>query len=401
MDDILKYAIDNGIIDLSYVQDKVEMNKRKEYLERHPYKIWEGKDKKWFTYLPDAEKGRCLKKRNTRKEIEDLVIEYYKKEEMKPCFRAVYKQWIAERQEFDEVGKSSITRYENDFERFFPNDEPFCKIRLCEVTNSDLEKFIKRTIKNKKLTAKSYAGLRLLLNGVFKFAKREGYTNYSIATFFNDLSLPSNIFVKKVKNNDNEVFTEEEVQRLFRYFRENLSIVHLGLMLQFLTGLRVGELSTLKPEDNRKPMVLKVSRTEIYYKNSDGIKTWEIKEFPKTENSIRNIILPELAQKILDVLKNMSKDHEYIFYDKERRMTGRVFNYHLKKACREIGIPPRSTHKIRKTYASLLLANDIDEAVVMKQLGHKNISTTHNYYHYDITNDKEKMEAINKIVCYE
>ncbi len=37
--DILHYALENGIIDLSYVQEKVKMNKRKEYLEKHPFTI--------------------------------------------------------------------------------------------------------------------------------------------------------------------------------------------------------------------------------------------------------------------------------------------------------------------------------------------------------------------------
>lgn len=38
------------------------MNKREEYLIKHPYEIWEGKDGKWHTYLPDAKKGRIAKK---------------------------------------------------------------------------------------------------------------------------------------------------------------------------------------------------------------------------------------------------------------------------------------------------------------------------------------------------
>ena len=38
------------MIDMSYVQEQIEMNKRKELLEKHPYEIWEGKDGKWYTY---------------------------------------------------------------------------------------------------------------------------------------------------------------------------------------------------------------------------------------------------------------------------------------------------------------------------------------------------------------
>ena len=72
----MKYALDAGIIDLSYVQEQIEMNRRKEYLNRHPYKISEGSDGKWRTYLPDKEHGRKMVKRNSRKEIEDILIKY-------------------------------------------------------------------------------------------------------------------------------------------------------------------------------------------------------------------------------------------------------------------------------------------------------------------------------------
>ena len=60
-EELLKCTIENGMIDLSYVQEQIEMNKRKVLLGRHPYIIvWQGNDGKWYTYLPD-EKRRILK----------------------------------------------------------------------------------------------------------------------------------------------------------------------------------------------------------------------------------------------------------------------------------------------------------------------------------------------------
>ena len=54
--DILQFIISNGIIDINDVRNSIEVMKRKELLEKHPYKIWEGKDGKWYTYLPDEER---------------------------------------------------------------------------------------------------------------------------------------------------------------------------------------------------------------------------------------------------------------------------------------------------------------------------------------------------------
>lgn len=44
--DILRFIINSGIINLSDVQNGMEATKRKELLEKHPYKIWQGKDGK-------------------------------------------------------------------------------------------------------------------------------------------------------------------------------------------------------------------------------------------------------------------------------------------------------------------------------------------------------------------
>lgn len=94
----MQYALENGMIDLAYVQEQIEMNKRKELIEKHPYSIWQGKDDKWRTYLPDEEKERkkALKKRNTRKEIEDVVVAYWKSQIpslQKHTFQDVYLMW--------------------------------------------------------------------------------------------------------------------------------------------------------------------------------------------------------------------------------------------------------------------------------------------------------------------
>ena len=76
MDKELKYLVDNEIIDLPNIQSLIEMKKRKELLEKHPYKIWEGTNGKWYTYLPDEKKGRILKKRNTKKDLVTTSLKY-------------------------------------------------------------------------------------------------------------------------------------------------------------------------------------------------------------------------------------------------------------------------------------------------------------------------------------
>ena len=52
--DLLKYILENGMIDLTYVQEQIEMKKREEILKRHHYSIWHSdKEDVWYSYLPD------------------------------------------------------------------------------------------------------------------------------------------------------------------------------------------------------------------------------------------------------------------------------------------------------------------------------------------------------------
>ena len=60
MDEVLKFAIENGMIDLSYIQDEIAMKKREELLKRHKWAISQGKDGYWRTYLPDEKNGRKM-----------------------------------------------------------------------------------------------------------------------------------------------------------------------------------------------------------------------------------------------------------------------------------------------------------------------------------------------------
>ena len=51
--EILNFALDNGIIDIDTLKEKIEMNERKKYLKMHKNKIWQPQNGKWNTYVDD------------------------------------------------------------------------------------------------------------------------------------------------------------------------------------------------------------------------------------------------------------------------------------------------------------------------------------------------------------
>ena len=79
----LKTAGQSGKIELSDVQNYIAMLTKKNILSNHKYSIFEGKDGKWRTHVPDATKsdGRRLIKRNTREALEDAIVEAYRQNE--------------------------------------------------------------------------------------------------------------------------------------------------------------------------------------------------------------------------------------------------------------------------------------------------------------------------------
>ena len=136
MDDLLKYAVDHGMTDLSYVKEEIAMNQRKELLAKHPYKIWEGKDGKCYTYLPDKEKGRILKKKSSKESIENDIIEYWKAEMDNPTIKEVFDEWYDRWLALKHISDSSHLRNLQTYNRHF---QEFGKTKIKSVKKEDVE----------------------------------------------------------------------------------------------------------------------------------------------------------------------------------------------------------------------------------------------------------------------
>ncbi len=395
-DELLKYATENGILDIETIAKQVEMNKRKNCLKKHPYKIWQGKDEYWYTYLLMKGK-RVLKKKKSKEDLENDLIEFYKNQE-EIFVKDIFDHWINQKYEYREIQKQTYDRYRTDFIRFFKNS-PLYEKDIRKITEEDLEDFIRKNINDKHLSNKAYSGLRLLIIGIFKYAKKHKYTEISITNFFGDLELPKKCFSKKIVLDEDSVFTDEEVEKIYNYIKENESIINYGILLTFQTGLRVGELCTLKYSDIHDNK-LSVRRTEIRYKDEDGNYVIEVRESPKTEAGNRDIILNSNAQKTLKEIRRLNPFGEFMFMRNGKRIREKAFGNKIIKICQYVGIKERSMHKARKTYATKLINGGVDESLIIKQMGHTSIDCTKNYYYFNNKSDEEAARQIEKALSY-
>lgn len=389
----LQAAIASGMIDITTLQANMIMAEKQKFLEMHDQRIWQGAGGYWYTYMLIDGKRKVVKKKN-KKDIDDYIIAYYKDKADDPTVKDMFYLWINEKIEMQEIKKGTYDKYENDFLRFFVS---FGKQKIKSVNEDMLETFIRQTIGELELTNKAYAGLRTLLMGIFKYAKRKSYTDISISTFFKDLQLSRKIFKQNPKDNRDEVFSEAETEVITSHLKEHPSLIHYGMLLCFQTGVRIGELVALKYSDE-VGNVLHIQRQEIRYKDENGKNVLEIVDYTKTESGNRYIILTDGAKEILQKMRQYSHG-EYIM-ERDKRIRCSTINKELYKVCKRCGLKPRSMHKIRKTYATTLIDADVDDSIVMEMMGHSDISTTRKFYYFSRSGEEKKKQQIEKAICY-
>lgn len=399
--ELLHYAYENGMIDMDAIREQIEMNERIKYLEMHTNKIWQGADGKWYTYIPDNSRsdGRKKVKRTTEKALYDLIVQYYKKSEEVMRFKEVFDEWSQAKLGYGEIQKQTYDRYHSDYKRFFEGAR-IAEVKFDHITEDMLEDFVKSSIHDKKLTAKAWSGLRLIILGVFKYAKKKGYTQISITNFMGDLDLSKKAFQKRTFKDKDSVFTDAEIDLIVDYVRnKEPSIINFGIILAFQTGLRIGELAALKWTDVNGN-ILTVNKTEIRYRGDDGNYVYEIRESAKTEAGNREVILSNSATATLKRIRQMNPFGEFIFSKNGVRIKEKAFSVKIVKICEYVGIPPRSMHKARKTYATKLLNAGVDERLVINQLGHTDISTTKHFYYFNNKDEDDAKQQIEKALNY-
>lgn len=394
--EILRYAIDNGMLDLSSVQQAMDKKERENYLALHTYEVWQGSNGKWYTYLHEKE-GRKLVKRTTEAKILDAIVSYYKSQKEEPTIDNVFTYWVNQKLENEEISQGTFDRYSNDYKRFFDNVQIASK-KIASVTEDDLELFIRKTITGHKLTHKAYSNFRTLILGIFKYAKHKKYTAISISTFMQDLALPKNIFTKVIRNKEDQIYMEDEIPLAGEYLKSNPAMLNLGLLLAFQTGLRCGELAALKPTDI-VGKAIHVQRQEIKYKDKVTKKTvYEIKEYPKTEDGNRYVIITETALETIEKIKKLNPNGEFLFEVNGTRIKYHSYNKGIYRMCEALSISKKSMHKIRRSYGTTLLDEKVDESLIMQQMGHSDIATTRDFYYYSNKTQKTKEAQIQKAI---
>ena len=123
---------------------------------------------------------------------------------------------------------------------------------------------------------------------------------------------------------------------------------------------------------------LHISREEIKDQESG---TYHVVEHTKTYSDRFVVLVP----KAKEILSRIERQGDYIFMRDNERLTARQIAYVLEKYAQRQGVKTKSTHKMRKTYASILSNNGVPLDSIRELLGHNSLNTTLGYIYNPLT----------------
>ena len=411
----MQFAVQNGIINIEDMLNDMKVMREQDILNQHPYEIWTASDGRVKTYLYDESKKnkRRLIARSTREKINQAIIDDYdaKEEVIREqerekiiTFDKAYHMWLDAYVEDGSLVKGTADRYNVDYRRYYEGTD-FANKPIEEITSKGVILFLKDVLRagdknGNNLKKKAFVNIKSIISGTFKYAKTELELDCIPITHTLDDFKPSDKkFTPHIVRDEEQVFNDEEVVKIAKYIMNNYETTKdLGILLVFLTGLRVGELAALKTTDQVGD-ILYIQRSEIKEKCKDGKTHVRVREYPKTEASANGVQLSSSAIIVLNMIKKLNfqngVESDYLFYRGGRRYYVGCFDHQIRKICNMLNIPVRSMHKARKTYASALFANEVEEKIVQGQLRHKSSITTHRYYEFSIRAKEYKRDQLN------
>lgn len=172
----------------------------------------------------------------------------------------------------------------------------------------------------------------------------------------------------------------------------------VAIILTVFTGVRLGELMGLEWTDvDFKNGIISINRSSQYLSDM-GVFT----KVPKTESSIREIAIPEFIISLLEEYKLWYEEQKLIYGElwtnsdrlfvqaDGKPMHPSTISKWFVKYVGQIGLPVINFHGLRHTNASLLVAQNIDIAVISARLGHAQISTTLDFYVHPLLSHNRK-----------
>lgn len=287
------------------------------------------------------------------------------------------------------IKQSTINKYRSIIDKYIVIY--FSDIQLSAVNTVIIEKIMRHIYEenNEKLSFSTFKGIFYVVKSVITYGIYSDYIPQIYITF----SISNNKEIEEV-----QVLNEEQERKLVKYLMKNISNPnHLGIFLSLYTGMRLGEVCSLKIKDiDFEQKLISVNKTVQRLKDSDSEETYLSITTPKSKHSKRTIPITNFLLKILEncEIDNYSRD-AYLIGRKEIPYEPRTLQYAFQRVMEKCGYDGFHFHCLRHTFATKCVNSGFEIKTLSEILGHSSVAFTMNrYVHSDINEKRKQMDKL-------
>ena len=232
-----------------------EMRKAKDIICQYWMKYNEN-DGYWYAKVPNPKRGgkKTAIKRRSKRDLETAILAAHYRRTGEtvnvntPTFSQLYPLWRAYKIRVKEHLPSTAIRNDGCYRKYL-KDADWIDRNIAEIKPIEIRKWMKITAADKAPTKHDFTNLHGIINGVFTYALDEGLVDTPIAQYISGIGRNGRLFTPMKSQlpeyDATQVYTKEEAEKVLAQLQWD-HIVDLGIRLLFWTGLRIGELLTLR-----------------------------------------------------------------------------------------------------------------------------------------------------------
>lgn len=302
--------------------------------------------------------------------------------EKEPDFNRITQEWL------DSIIKTkkyaTYIKYRSVYEKYIKEYLLTCPItqfdstNLTEIFHYNNEDTLSESIKK---------SIVCVLNQIFTYAESHYHINHFHYTYHRQ-----NDTCKPIK-----VLNQTEQSKLLRCLYHETDIFKVGILICISTGLRLGEICSLKWTDiDLKEKILYVNTTvqRISVEGTEG-KTKLLEGSPKSSFSRREI---PLSEDIIELLIPYYRTTSTYVLNENKPMEPRTYQNKFQKYLKMAGVEKKNFHTLRHTFATNCINSGTDVKSLSEILGHSDVKITLNrYVHPTLETKRQHMNSLSSV----
>ena len=368
--------------------------------DHHPY-IISFNGNRWQTHIADSSypEGRQKIVRKNKQDLISVLYKHYGLESQDGItLQELYRKWLSYKQLH--VAETCIPRIESDWKKYY-KDTYIVSVPITSLTKIRLDTWIHGLIKQYNPTKTAYFNMSLIMRQMLDYAVDLGIVETNV---FRQIQIDGKRLFKRTakKPGYTQVYSDEELSALYRMAMEDFKsgrssyeLAPLAVIFQFQTGLRVGELCSVRYED--------IENDRLHVQRMYQRDTGKVLNRTKGAFKDRYVFLTPESKKIIKYARKRQRERwasrdGYIFSLTDEPCSYQAISHLYRYYCKKLGIPVKSSHKARKTFISAALDAGINLDTVRRCAGHCDEQTTLKCYCYDRSSEAEQQAKFTEII---